>query len=132
MPFFLSHNTASWTNWLHRALESFRIDKDLVGRETVTGVIPATPRPIFRDRGDFSPGLTLTDQTLAALDASAALIFVCSPSAAKSHNVNEEVRLFRSRHPDRPLVPVIVDGEAMPRGSAFRRPCVSSWGQMGT
>src|SRR5262245_10052946 len=106
-----SHTTAAWTNGLHRALEGFRIDRDLIGRETANGVIPATLRPIFRDRGDFTAGLTLADQTLAALDASAALIVVCSPAAAKSRNVNEEVRLFRARHPHRPIVPVIVDGE---------------------
>ena len=67
-------------------------------------------RPIFRDREDFSGGHTLTDATVAALDASATLIVLCSPVAASRPAVNEEVRLFRSRHPDRPVIPVIVDG----------------------
>jgi hypothetical protein len=31
--------------WLHRALEGYGIDKDLVGRETANGLIPKTPRP---------------------------------------------------------------------------------------
>ena len=88
----------------------FPIDKDLVGRETATGQIPKTLRPIFRDREDFTAGHTLNEQTLAALDASAALIVLCSPASAKSHYVNEELRLFKTRHPDRPLIPVIVDG----------------------
>ena len=68
-------------------------------------------RPIFRDRDDFTAGHALTDQTLAALDASAALIVICSPAAAKSHYVNEEIRLFKSRHPERPVVPLIVGGK---------------------
>ena len=72
--------------------------------------MPKTLRPIFRDREDFSGGHTLTDATVAALDASAALIVLCSPVAASRPAVNEEVRLFRSRHPDRPAIPVIVDG----------------------
>ncbi len=63
------------------------------------------PRP----RG-FSAGHSLSDQTVAALDASAALIVLCSPASAKSHYVNEEVRLFKSRHPGRPVIPVIADG----------------------
>ena len=46
------------------------IDKDLVGRETATGTIPNRSGPIFRDRDDFTAGHTLTEQTLAALDAS--------------------------------------------------------------
>ena len=91
--------------------ESFPIDKDLAGRETATGVIPTALRPIFRDRDDFTAGKTLAEQTQAALDASAALIVVCSPAAAKSHYVNEEIRLFKSRYPTRPVVPLIVGGK---------------------
>jgi tetratricopeptide (TPR) repeat protein len=106
-----SHADTSWAKWLHRALENLRIDKDLVDRETATGTIPSSLRPIFRDRDDFTAGHTLTDQTLAALDGSAALIVICSPQAAKSQYVNEEVRLFKSRHPDRPVIPLIVGGK---------------------
>ena len=69
-----SHTDTSWAKWLHRGLEAFRIDKDLVGRETSTGTIPKTLHPIFRDRDDFNAGHDLTDQTLATLDASAALM----------------------------------------------------------
>ena len=72
---FLSypHADTRWAKWLHNKLEGFRIDKDLVGRETELGPIPKTLRPIFRDREDFSGGHTLTAATIAALDASAAL-----------------------------------------------------------
>src|SRR5690242_14398632 len=100
-----SHADTTWAKWLHRALESFTIDKDLVGRETATGPIPKALRPVFRDRDDFTAGHGLTDQTQAALDASHALIVICSTASAKSHYVNEEVRLFRSRHPDRSVIP---------------------------
>ena len=75
------HDTA-WAQWLHSALEGFRIDKDLVGRATPVGPVPKTLRPIFRDREDFSGGHTLTDATIAALDASSALIVLCSTVSA--------------------------------------------------
>ena len=109
---FLSyaHADTAWAKWLHAALEGFRIDKDLVGRDTPLGPAPKTLRPIFRDREDFSGGHALTDATVAALDASAALIVICSTLAASRPAVNEEVRLFRSRHPQRPVIPVIVGG----------------------
>jgi formylglycine-generating enzyme required for sulfatase activity len=106
-----SHADTSWARWLHRGLEYFHIDKDLIGRETATGTILKALRPIFRDRDDFTAGHTLTEQTLAALDAAAALIVICSPSSAKSLYVNEEIRLFKSRHQERPLIPLIVDGK---------------------
>ena len=79
--------------------------------QTATGAIPPSLRPIFRDRDDFTAGHTLNEQTRPALDASAALIVICSPSAAKSHYFNEEIRAFKSLHPKRPVVPLIVDGK---------------------
>ena len=97
---FLSyaHADVAFGKRLHAQLEAFRIDKDLAGREMPSGQVPKTLRPIFRDREDFTGGHTLTDATIAALDASAALIVLCSPVAATRPAVNEEVRLFRSRH----------------------------------
>jgi tetratricopeptide (TPR) repeat protein len=105
-----SHRDTTSAKWLHKALEGYRIGKDLVGRETPAGPVPKTLRPIFRDREDFSGGSTLTAATVAALDASAALVVLCSMFSASRPAVNEEVRLFRSRHPDRPVIPVIIDG----------------------
>jgi len=107
-----SHRDVGWAKWLHARLEGFHFDKDLIGRDTPLGPVPSTLRPIFRDREDFSGGKTLTDATVTALDASPALIVLCSSLAASRPAVNEEVRLFRSRHRERPVIPVIVDGTA--------------------
>ena len=106
-----SHADSTWAKWLHRGLERFRVDKDLVGRKTATGTIPETLRPVFRDRDEFSAGHALRELTLAALDASPALIVICSPAAAKSSYVNKEIGLFKSRHPERPVIPLIVAGK---------------------
>lgn len=105
-----SHRDTAEAKRLQGRLEGFRIDKDLVGRETPMGPTPKHLRPIFRDRHDFDAGGSLAVQTVAALDSSAALILVASPAASSSKPVNEEIRLFASRHPDRPLIPVIVGG----------------------
>ena len=118
-----SHADTGWARWLHRGLESFLIDKDLVGRETAAGTIPPALRPIFRDRDDFTAGKTLTEQTLAALDAAEALIVICSAAAANSHYVNEEIRLFKSQHPERPVIPLIVAGKPDdPQSECFPSP----------
>ncbi len=107
---FLSyaHKDAAWARWLHRSLEGFRIDKDLSARPGVGKSL----RPIFKDREEFTGGHTLGEATVAALDQSAALIVLCSTIAAGRPAVNEEVRVFRSRHPGRPVIPVIVEGSA--------------------
>ena len=105
-----SHADTPVAKWLHEHLESFPM-RGLAGRVTESGQVPKQLRPIFRDREDFSAGGSLNDQSIAALDASAALIVLCSPASAKSHYVNEEIRLFKHRHPERPIVPVIVAGK---------------------
>jgi tetratricopeptide (TPR) repeat protein len=102
-----SHADTASAKWLHSHLESFPLH-GLAGRETALGPVPKSLQPIFRDRDDFGAGLTLNDQTIAALDASAALIVLCSPASARSQCVNKKIRLFRHRHPDRRVVPVVV------------------------
>jgi hypothetical protein len=91
-----SHHDAAWGKWLHGALGGYRIDQDLVGRQNAVGPVPRTLRPIFRDREDFSAGPSLNEQTLAALAASQFLIVVCSPHAAQSSYVNEEITRFKA------------------------------------
>jgi hypothetical protein len=106
-----SHRDTSWGKWLHGSLEGYRTDKDLVGRVTAAGPVPKTLRPVFRDREDFSAGHSLTAQTLAALEASQFLIVLCSPNAAQSKYVNEEVRHFKVLGRTDHVIPVIIDGE---------------------
>src|SRR5215475_4444035 len=39
----------AWGKWLRAALEAFRIDRDLIGRQTIAGPIPKSLLPIFWD-----------------------------------------------------------------------------------
>lgn len=91
-----SHSDARFASKLHTDLEAWRIDRDLVGRETPMGVVPRTLRPIFRDREDFAGGGVLSDATERALAESASLVVLCSPTAARSAYVNEEIQRFKA------------------------------------
>jgi tetratricopeptide (TPR) repeat protein len=106
-----SHRDQAWADWLHRALETYRIDRELIGRETGVGVVPKTLGPIFRDREDFSAGHSLTAKTLAALEASHFLLVICSPHAAQSRYVDDEIRRFKAMGRAHRIIPLIVDGE---------------------
>jgi hypothetical protein len=106
-----SHKDRPWADWLHRALETYRIDRDLVGRKTSAGEVPRTLRPIFRDRDDFAGGSSLREATLRAIEASEFLLVICSPNSAASKYVNEEVRLFKAMGRSSRVISVIVDGE---------------------
>jgi hypothetical protein len=106
-----SHKDSEFAMWLHKKLESWSVPKDLVNRATNIGNVPRTLRPIFRDRDDFSGGHSLKEATLKALDESEFLIVLCSPKAAKSSYVAEEVRQFKLMGKADRVIPVILAGE---------------------
>jgi formylglycine-generating enzyme required for sulfatase activity len=104
-----SHADSDWAKWLHRAIESYPIGKDLAGRFTERGEIPSALRPVFRERRVHGGRwLKRADAGSARRLAGAGRDLLAN--AAKSRYVNEEVRLFKSGHPDRLVIPLIVDG----------------------
>ena len=91
-----SHRDTTWARRLHGALEGYRIDKDVVRRETARGPVPKTLRPIFRDWDDFSAGHSPAEQTLTAIEVAQFLVAICSPNAAGRKYVDEEIRRFKT------------------------------------
>jgi Na+-transporting methylmalonyl-CoA/oxaloacetate decarboxylase gamma subunit len=106
-----SHRDRELGDRLHRELEDYRIPRDLVGKFTTFGSVPRKLRPIFRDRYDLEAGHSLREQLIEALKSSEALIVMCSPAAAASPYVNEEIRLFKATGRSQRVYPVIVAGE---------------------
>ncbi len=90
-----SHRDKRWASWLHRRLEFYRVPHRLVGRRTAAGVIQRRLTPIFRDREELATANDLSAKITQALENSDNLIVICSPSAARSKWVNEEIRRFR-------------------------------------
>lgn len=105
-----SHQDAAAGRRLHRRLERYVLPKRLVGRATPRGPIPRRLGPIFRDREDLPAADNLSEEVRAALAGSASLIVVCSPAAKQSPWVAREVALFRSLHPDRPVLAALIAG----------------------
>ncbi len=79
--------------------------------ERYYGLRPLMQRQHFVRTLDETRDFALSEATTSALEASRSLIVICSPAAAKSHRVNEEIRAFKSRHPNRPVFPLIIDGK---------------------
>jgi Tfp pilus assembly protein PilF len=92
---FISYNHADarWAQWLHRALERYRVPARLLAEHRLAG---NRLHPIFRDRDELSTSSSLSESIRAALAASQNLIVVCSPSAAASRWVNEEIKAFKA------------------------------------
>jgi tetratricopeptide (TPR) repeat protein len=111
-----SHTDEKWARWLHRALESYKPPRYLVGRETDMGKVPAKMSPVFRDREDLASSTDLGSDLSAALEASAAQIVICSTSSAQSHWVNEEILAFKRLGRSKRIFSLIVDGEPYSSG----------------
>lgn len=96
--------------WLHHKLDSYRTPRALVGTKGSFEKIPKSLHPIFRDREDLAGGGQLSERLKSALNESEALIVLCSPEAAKSIWVNEEIEIFKKSGRGARIFPVVADG----------------------
>lgn len=120
-----SHKDEAWATWLHRAIERYRVPRRLVGRTSRDGSVPRRLFPIFRDREELPTSADLGATIREALRASRYLIVICSPAAAQSRWVNEEIATFKALVGEGRVLCLIVDGEpnASDRGEGATQEC---------
>ena len=106
-----SHRDQRWADWLHKALETYRVPSRLVGQTTSAGEIPRRLVPVFRDRDELASSSDLGRTVNAAIAQSRNLIVICSPASAHSRWVNEEVLAFKRLGKTERVFCLIVDGE---------------------
>jgi hypothetical protein len=106
-----SQRDVAWARWLHRELETYRVPRALVGRPIGQTKVPRRLLPVFRDRDELPSAGDLRGKIRESLEASRALIVICSPYAAASPWVNEEVRSYKALGRGDRIFPLIVDGE---------------------
>ena len=115
-----SHVDETWANWLHRGIETYKVPRPLVGtaipNETV--VRPRRLFPLFRDRDELASASSLNEQIQDALRQSRNLLVICSPNAARSHWVGEEIKAFKAMGRQDRVFCVIVSGEPNAGGKA--------------
>jgi tetratricopeptide (TPR) repeat protein len=106
-----SHRDTKIAEWLHRAIETYRVPKPLIGRVTMTGTIGPRPGKVFRDRDELEVAADLSGKINEALEQSQFLVVLCSPASARSKWVNQEVINFKRLKGAEHIIAVIVDGE---------------------
>lgn len=106
-----SHQDEEWAGWLHKQLETYRVPRRLLGRQTKSGVIPRRLFPVFRDRDELPGASDLGGNIKSALRQSRYLVVICSPKSAVSKWVNEEVKGFKALGRENRVLCLIVDGE---------------------
>ncbi len=111
-----SHTDRAWADRLHRGLETYAVPGRLVGRGTRMGPAPRRFQPVFRDRAELTADADLRARVRDALEQSAFLIVICSPAAARSPWVEDEIVRFKILHGEAPVLAIIVAGA--PRASS--------------
>ena len=101
-----SHADSRAAAQIGRWLESFRLPARLSSEP-----LPKKLAPIFRDRDELSGSSDLGAVIRQALADSRTLIVVCSPAAARSTWVNEEIHTFRALHGAGSIFPILVAGD---------------------
>ena len=105
-----SHKDSAIADWLHKKLETYRVPRSLVGTPTRDGTAPERLIPIFRDREELPTSSALGDNLQRALQQSRYLVVICTPAAAQSRWVEEEIRSFKGWHGRDRIIALIGDG----------------------
>jgi hypothetical protein len=105
-----NHTDRQWADWLHSALEHYRLPRNLVGTETRLGPVPARLSPVFLDRAELAATSDLDTEITAALRDAGALIVICSPAAAQAERVAREIDVFKAAHGADRIFTLIVAG----------------------
>jgi eukaryotic-like serine/threonine-protein kinase len=88
--------------------------RQLIGTVTPRGPVPERVAPIFRDREELASATDLGTVINEALRLSACQIVICSPSAARSKWVNEEILALKRLGREDRIFCLIVAGEPHP------------------
>lgn len=106
-----SHRDQRAARWLHRAIETYRFPRALIGEDSPFGPIPRKLPSVFRDRDELPASGDLGGELRAALASSRFQIVLCSPAAARSHWVNEEIKHFKMLNGEGRTLALILTGE---------------------
>jgi TIR domain-containing protein len=106
-----SHADEEWAKWLHKSIETYRVPRKIVGRETANGEVTKRLFPVFRDRDELPGASDLGGKIQEALKTSRSLIVICSPKSAVSKWVNEEIKAYKTLGRADHVLCLMIDGE---------------------
>ncbi len=119
-----------WATWLHHSLETYEVSSELIGKRNQRGdIIPASLYPVFRDEEELAADANLSGNLRNALENSALLVVLCSPRAAASRFVADEIRYYKELGRGDRILALIIDGEPNATGDPAGPPAGMSPGK---
>lgn len=122
-----SHQNSAVASRLMRKLEAYRVPGHLSGHSKQRPRTSKSLGKMFRDREELPASDCLDSKLLDALKQSEFLIVICSPDAAGSARVNEEISQFIRHRDSRNILCYIIEGEPHfgPVAAAIEHDCVA-------
>ena len=111
-----SHTDKAMAVWLQRSLERLRIPRHIA---SLQGRASNRFRPVFRDEDELTTSVDLPETLRNVLSDSRNLIVICSPAAAQSPWVEQEVSSFRGLGDPTRVFCVLVGGDPDQLESCF-------------
>lgn len=108
--------------WFHRRLENYVVPRKFRKKRVSNGrTLDRYLRPVFRDRAELSGSSNLGPAITEALTRSDYLIVLCSPNAARSKWVEQEILTFQDQGKADKILALIIEGE--PNSSSQDQEC---------
>ena len=109
---FLSYNRGDGkaAQRVQRWLEGYRLPRRLQGGGSAFADDGRRLRPVFRDIDEMRVAPDVNEAVAEAIGVSAYMIVLCSPAAAGSTWVAREIEMFRARHGDDRILPLLLSG----------------------
>ncbi|MEM1296242.1 MAG: toll/interleukin-1 receptor domain-containing protein, partial [Verrucomicrobiota bacterium] len=112
-----------WATWLHRQIEHYTVQAELVGTQNDRGdIIPERIYPVFRDEESLPADADLSRSITNALDRSRSLVVLCSPRATESVYVAQEITHFKKTKADRVIAAIVAGEPGDPNQECFPQP----------
>ena len=103
---------SEWAKWLQNKIETYKIPP--IVRKESGNKLPKYIRPIFLDTTDM--GIGDIHQSLSnELEDSKNLVVICSPEAANSIWVNNEIEKYKFFGRENRIIPFIINGTPKPK-----------------
>ena len=111
-----SHTDKEIAKKLQKKLEHYHLPSEL---QKNSPNLPENLKPIFMDESNLVAKGSLKIALQTNLEQSNYLIVICSPSSAKSEEVNDEVDYFIKLGRKEHIIPLIIDGKPHSNNECF-------------